>query len=62
MLCYLNWNFSISFSVVLFSYKKATEILKRTCLWKKILVVPDLVGTFLGNIYFYPNYGAHPWK
>ena len=29
---------------------------------KIILVDPNLVRTFFGNIFFDPNYGAHPWK
>ena len=28
----------------------------------KILVDPNLVRTFFGNIFFVPNYDAHPWK
>ena len=29
---------------------------------KLILVDPNLVRTFFGNIFFDSNYGAHPWK
>ena len=29
---------------------------------KIILVDPNLVRTFLGNMFFDPNYGAHPLK
>ena len=29
---------------------------------KIILVDPNLMRTFSGNIFFDPNYGAHPWK
>ena len=29
---------------------------------KIILVDPNLVRTFIGNNFFDPNYGAHPWK
>ena len=29
---------------------------------KIILVDRNLVRTFFGNNFFYPNYDAHPWK
>ena len=29
---------------------------------KTILVEPNLVRTFFGNNFSYPNYGVHPYK
>ena len=58
----LNQGFQFFFHILcLFSFMTSLNISVHLSI-KTILVDPYLVRTFLGKIFFDPNYGAHPQK
>ena len=54
--------YCLLYKIIWKDYIKGSLSISAQLSMKTILVDPNLVRTFFGNILFDPNYGAHPWK